>query len=134
MSGRKIAQRVTVAVAQEAPKVSGRAITRFSRWLNLAVTQNLRGLEGRWEHTVTLSHRNQPLGSLQIRKSRNGKVVVQATFNSCEVIYLAEVKNFNVSEFRAKEFKSVHDQVARPELAATVQRWCEIDRKSDGLI
>lgn len=134
MSGRKIAQRETT-VLDEAPKVSARSVTRFSRWLNLAVTQNLRGLDGRWELTVALSHREQPLGSLQLRKARNGKIVVRASFNGCEVLYLAEVKNHNAGEFKAKEFKPVRDQVARAELATVVQRWCEIDRGgAEGLI
>jgi hypothetical protein len=107
MSGRKVAQRVTVSDSQEAPAVSGRAVTRFSRWLNLAVTKSLRSFEGKWELVVDLVHRDQTLGALALRRAKNGKIVVQASFNGTVVLYLAEVKNHNATEFSAKNFKPV---------------------------
>ncbi len=133
MGQRKVAQRV--AVAEEAPKVSGRSVARFSRWLNLAVTQNLRGFEGKWELVVALNHRSQQVGSLQLRRAKNGKIVVQAQLNGFVVTYLVEVKNHNATEFFAKNFTPVKDQLAKPEFAAVVARWCEIDRgTAEGLI
>jgi hypothetical protein len=115
--------------------VSRRAVSKFSRWLNLEVTRRLRALDGKEELCAPLTHRGQVLGSLHLKKVKNQMLVVEVSLSGEVLRYLGEVKNHNVFEFKGRGFIPVATQVEKPELAGAVRRWCEIDRGScDGLM